>query len=256
MPYETLLIEKKEAVAIIRLNRPEKLNTINMQLMADLSQAMDVTASDDSVRSIILTGTGRAFCAGADLDEIANSELLRKNPPRYTIFNIIEDCPKPVVAAINGHCIGGGLELALCCDFIITSQTARIGLSEVRLGIIPLAGGTVRLPRRIGISKAKEMLFSGDRIDGQKAYDIGLANQVAAPENLIQGAISFCRRFAHSGPVAIKALKTLVNQGFQMDTMSALDFERKAGEALIHTQDHREGITAFFEKREPVFINQ
>jgi len=238
------------------LNRPERFNTISMQLMSDLSQAMADVANDDSVRSIILTGAGRAFCAGADLTDIVTSDLLKKNPPRYTVFHEIEDCPKPVIAAINGHCIGGGLELALCCDFMIVSQTAKIGLSEVRLGIIPLAGGTVRLPRWIGITRAKELLFSGERIDGKTAYDMGLANRVAAPENLLDEAITFCRRFSHSGPLSIKTIKGLVNQGAQMDIMSALDFERKAGEALVHTQDYKEGITAFFEKREPVFQNR
>ncbi|MFO7560181.1 MAG: enoyl-CoA hydratase/isomerase family protein [Desulfobacterales bacterium] len=256
MPYETLVVDRKDTVQIITLHRPERLNTINMQFMADIQHAVAEAAENDAVRSVVITGAGRAFCAGADLSEIGNAELLKKNAPRYTFFNQIEDCPKPVVAAVNGHCIGGGLELALCCDFIIAAETARMGLTEARLGIIPLAGGTVRLPRWIGLSRAKELLYTGDRIDGRTAYAMGLASRVVAPEKLMDEALAFCSRFAHSAPLSIKTIKTLIHQGLQMDIMSALDFERKAGEALIHTEDHREGITAFFEKREPLFRNR
>jgi len=256
MVFKTIILEKKKRTGIITLNRPDRMNTINIQLMHDMDRVMEEISADDEIRSIIITGVGSAFCAGADLEDLANFVALRKNPPRYSFFNAVEDCPKPVIAAINGHCIGGGLELALCCDFRIASPDARIGLSEVRLGIIPLAGGTIRLPRLIGASLAKQVLYSGKLLSGTEAEKMGVVDKVSESESLMDESMEFMQMFEKSAPLSITTIKTLVNQGQQMDLMGALDFERKCGEVLLHTQDYQEGIMAFIEKRIPRFTNK
>jgi enoyl-CoA hydratase len=253
MTYETLIFEKKDNIRIITLNRPERLNAMNFQIAVDLENVIAEIEEDEQARAVILTGAGRAFSAGGDIKDMADPNA--KNPPlgRYIFFNKVEDVSKPVIAAINGICIGGGLELALCCDFRITSDAAKFGQAEVKLGIMPGGGGTARLPRLIGPGRAKEFLYFGDFIDAQEAYRIGLVNKVVPPEGLMDEAMKWARELAGRPPLSLKMIKDCVNIGMQMDLLSAIDYEAKCAKMLFTTEDSVEGTTAFVEKRKPNF---
>lgn len=254
MKYETIIYEKEGGVSIVTLNRPERLNAINFQLASDLYNVLEAIDQDEEVRAVILTGAGRGFCAGADIKEMADPNAKRLPiGMRYTFFNKLEDLGKPVIAAINGPCNGGGLEIALCCDFRIASEAANFGLGEVKLGVIPAGGGTARLPRLVGPAKAKEFLYFGNRIDAQQAYQIGLVNKVVTPEVMMKEARSWASELAERPPLALKMLKHCVNLGMQMDLLSAIDYESKCASILRNTEDHMEGVKAFVEKRKPVF---
>lgn len=253
MTYETLIFEKKDNIRIIALNRPERLNAMNFQVAVDLENVIAEIEEDEQARAVILTGAGRAFSAGGDVKDMADPNA--KNPPlgRYIFFNKVEDVSKPVIAAINGICIGGGLEIALCCDFRITSDVAKFGQAEVKLGIMPGGGGTARLPRLIGPGRAKEFLYFGDFIDAQEAYRIGLVNKVVSPEGLMDEAMKWARELAERPPLSLKMIKDCVNIGMQMDLLSAIDYEAKSAKMLFTTEDSVEGTTAFVEKRKPNF---
>jgi enoyl-CoA hydratase len=254
MSYETLLIEKDGGVCTITLNRPDRLNAINYRLATELDKVLTEIEEDAEARTVILTGAGRGFCAGADIKDMADPNA--KPLPigkRYTFFNKLEDLEKPVIAAINGPCNGGGLEIALCCDFRIATETASFGLGEVKLGIIPAAGGTARLPRLIGPGRAKEFLYFGNRMDGKEAYEIGLVNRVVPSEELMAEAKRWAGELAERPPLSLKMLKYCVNLGMQMDLLGAIDYEGRCAAVLKNTEDHKEGVTAFVEKRKPVF---
>ncbi|MBN1614205.1 MAG: enoyl-CoA hydratase/isomerase family protein [Deltaproteobacteria bacterium] len=254
MAYETLIYEKKEGIATITLNRPERLNAINYQLAVELDGLMAEVEDDPEARVVILTGAGKGFCAGADIKAMADPSA--KPLPvgrRYTFFNRIEDMGKPVIAAINGACNGGGLEIALCCDFRIASEEATFGLGEVKLGVIPAAGGTARLPRLIGIGLAKEFLYFGNRVGAQEALRIGMINKVVPPGELLSEANQWAAELCERPPLSLKALKYCVNVGMQMDLASAVEYEAKQAAILTKTEDVMEGMMAFVEKRKPVF---
>jgi enoyl-CoA hydratase len=254
MVYKTLLIEKEKGICLITLNRPDRLNAINYQLAIELEEAIGDIERDEDTRCIILTGAGRGFCAGADIKEMADPHA--KPVPigrRYTFFNKLEDLPKPVIAAINGPCNGGGLELALCCDFRIASEEANFGLGEIKIGVMPAGGGTARLPRLIGPGRAKEFLYFGNRIDAHEAYRIGLVNRVVSKEILMEESKNWASELAERPPLSLKMIKSCVNLGMEMDLLSALDYEAKCAEILIKTEDRIEGIRAFVEKKKPVF---
>ena len=253
MAYETIICEREGNVATVTLNRPDSLNSINSKLATELEAAFKEFDEDNSIRAVIVTGAGRAFCAGRDIKEISETEppLVRR---RSTYFEAIENTRKPVLAAINGLAVGGGLEIALVCDFRIASEGATFGFGEVKIGVVPLGGGAIRLPRLIGIGKAKELLYFGNQIDAQEAYRIGLVNKVVAAEKLMDEAKNWMRELAERPPVALEMLKSMVNIGMQMDSLaSALDFEQKCGSILFQTEDMVEGTRAFVEKRKPVF---
>lgn len=254
MPNETLIYEKANGIVTLTFKRPERLNAITYQMSVELVEAIDKIEEDRDVRVLVLTGAGKGFCAGVDIKELANPKA--KPVPigkRYTFFNRLEDVTKPVIAAINGSCNGGGLELALCCDFRIASKSASFGLGEVKLGVIPSGGATVRLPRLIGPARAKELLYFGNRIDGQEAYRIGLVNRVVPPEQLMAEVKRWAAELAERAPLSLKALKYCVNVGMQMDLFGALEYETNSVVPLAITEDCMEGIQAFIEKRKPVF---
>jgi enoyl-CoA hydratase len=254
MKYEAIIYEKEGGIRIITLNRPDRLNAINFQLALDLTRLLDEIDDDEEARVVVLTGAGRGFCAGADIKEMADPNAKRLPVGmRYTFFNKLEDLGKPVIAAINGPCNGGGLEIALCCDFRIASEAANFGLGEVKLGVIPAGGGTARLPRLIGPARAKEFLYFGNRIDAQQAYQIGLVNKVVSPEELMTEAKNWAAELAERPPLSLKMLKYCANLGMQMDLLSAIDYEAKCAAILRNTEDAIEGVKAFVEKRKPVF---
>lgn len=254
MDYETLLISKEAGVLTITLNRPESLNALSRKLLSELDDCITRIHRDFEVRCVILTGAGRGFCAGADLKEMAEDggQGMRFRP-RYSVFNKIEDLGQPIIAAINGPCNGGGLELALCCDFRIASEEANMGLGEVKLGVMPLGGGTVRLPRLIGPGRAKEFLYFGDRVDGKEAYEIGMVNKVVPAAELMNEANNWAVRLAERAPLSLRMIKASVNHGQDMDMLGALGYEDRCGAELIHSKDREEGIMAFIEKRKPRF---
>lgn len=254
MAYETLIYEKEGGVGIITLNRPERLNAINFQLAIELDQLLNEILEDTEARTLILTGAGRGFCAGADIKEMADPQAKRLPVGRrYTFFNKIDDLDRPVIAAINGPANGGGLELALACDFRIASEAANFGLGEVKLGVMPAGGGTARLPRLIGVSRAKEFLYFGNRIDAEEAQRIGLVNRVVPAEKLMDEAKAWATELAERPPLSLKMLKYCVNLGMQMDLLGAIDYEAKCAAILTASEDSVEGVRAFVEKRKPVF---
>lgn len=256
MAYETLILEKKANIRIITLNRPERLNAMNFQVAVDIENVIAEIEEDEQARAVILTGAGRAFSAGGDVKDMVDPNA--KNPPlgRYIFFNRVEDVSKPVIAAINGICIGGGLELALCCDFRIASDAAQFGQAEVKLGIMPGGGGTARLPRLIGPGRAKEFLYFGNFVDAQEAYRIGLVNKVVPPEGLMDEAMKWAQELAERPPLSLKMIKDCVNIGMQMDLLSAIDYEAKCARMLFTTEDSVEGTRAFVEKRKPNFMGR
>jgi enoyl-CoA hydratase len=255
MSYGTIIHEKEGGIALVTLNRPDNLNTLNQRLFQELVQVTDEINEDDSVKVMIITGAGRAFSAGADIKEVVSKggSLFSSKITPLSGFNRIAGLSKPLIGAINGLAIGGGCELALVCDLRIASNAAKFGFGEIKIGVIPGAGGTVRTPRLIGPVKAKELLLFGDPISADEAYRIGLINKVVAPESLLDEARKWAKALSLLPPLAVKAIKSCVDVGMQMPLPAALDFEAKEAALLFNTEDRIEGMKAFLEKRQPVF---
>jgi enoyl-CoA hydratase len=255
MDYETLILEKENGVRIVTLNRPDRLNALSRQLISELSKLIEELEEDEECVSVIITGAGRGFCAGADIKEMAESDSPRRpsGSSRFSLFNRLEELGKPVIAAINGPCNGGGLELALCCDFRISSEVASFGFGEVKLGVIPAAGGTARLPRLIGPARAKRFLYFGNVTGPEEVLQLGIVDKVVAPEELIPEAKRWAAELAERPPLSLKMLKNCVNMGMQMSLLDAIDYESKCAAILVNSEDRKEGMRAFVEKRKPVF---
>jgi enoyl-CoA hydratase/carnithine racemase len=260
MHYHTLLYEKAGNISTLILNRPDKLNALNLELFDELLVALRAINEDDEVRALILTGAGRAFCAGADLGMIqglgkenfmpAFRRLIQKV---QAVTNAIEGLDKPVIGAINGATIGGGLDIAIACDIRLASETAVFGEAFIRLGLVPDMGATFRLPRLVGIARAKEIILTGDTLSAVEAEKIGLVNKVLPANQLMEEAKKWAAKLAAGPPLAIKAAKQLINNAASTDLHSALADEMLAQCQLITTQDHQEGVKAFLEKRTPHF---
>jgi enoyl-CoA hydratase len=258
--YKTLLYEKKEGIGTVTLNRPEALNALNSAVYTELYEVFEAIENDDEVRAVILRGSGeKAFAAGSDVAEMANMNTLEIQKFMATIRKAsdrIYSLTKPTIAAISGYALGGGNELAMCCDLRIASEKARFGQPEINLGLIPGAGGTQRLPRLIGAAKAKEMIFLGDMIDAATALNIGLINKVVPPEKLMEEALAWATKLASkSGPVLAMA-KMAINTGIDTDINSGLDMEARCDALCFATEDQKEGMKAFLEKRKVVFKNR
>ncbi len=255
MNYETLIYQKEERIGTVTLNRPKQKNAINDAMMAELSSLIKDIAGDDEVRVVVVTGGKDHFAAGADIKLVNTIESALKayDFSRSSPISCLEKLEKPVIAAISGFALGGGLELALVCDLRIASETAVFGQPEINLGIIPGSGGTQRLPRVVGLTKAKEMLFTGDIIDAGEAYRIGLVNKVVPVESLMEEVSKVAAKIAAKPAMAVKVTKAVVNGGINMDLESALRFESQSFGLLFSTQDQKEGVSAFIEKRKPIF---
>ncbi|MDY0219908.1 MAG: enoyl-CoA hydratase-related protein [Desulfobacterium sp.] len=254
---DLILRQEEPGIAILTLNRPQAMNSLNFAMLNQLSSAVDDLTFRDDIRCLIITGAGdRAFCAGADLKERAS--LSQNEVKRFilTIRNLltsIQNFSKPVIAAVNGIALGGGTELALASDIRIAATTAVMGLTETRLAIIPGGGGTQRLPRIIGIAKAKELIFTGRRVDGKEALEIGLVNQICAPQDLLDQCLAMAEMIKETGPIAVEMAKYAINQGIETDLATGLAIESNAYRVTIPTKDRVEGLTAFREKRKPVY---
>ncbi len=250
-------IERQDGVAIVRLNRPEKLNSLTGEMIRSLSDLFRGFASDSSLRAVILTGTGeKAFCVGTDISELAASdkaEALNISQRGQALCDLIEHCPVPVIAAINGLAVGGGCELALACHIRLATANVRFGLPETRLGIMPGYGGTQRMPREVGRSRAFEIMLSGREVSAADAERLGLINRIVETEDLLTEAQSLAQDIARLAPLAIRACLESVRVGLELTLAEGLAVESRLFAELFATADMREGTRAFLEKRAPAF---
>ena len=257
--YQTIRYEKNGNLAIAAINRPEALNALNGTVLQELSRVVAEVENDSEVRAFILTGEGRAFVAGADIGEqnaLDVASARKCSQFGSSIFRRIEKLEIPTIAAVNGFCLGGGCELAMSFDMILASEKAKFGQPEVGLGITPGFSGTQRLPRRVGIAKAKELLFSGRMITAAEAEKIGLVNAVYPAEELMNATLDMARSFTKNAPVAIKYVKASVDRGMQMDIDGGIALENELYAMCFATEDCKEGLTAFLEKRPAEFKNK
>ncbi|HEY3102460.1 MAG TPA: enoyl-CoA hydratase-related protein [Pyrinomonadaceae bacterium] len=254
--YETILVERRERVAIITINRPEKRNALNIQTRAEGAAVLDELRDDDSVRVVVFTGAGdKAFIAGADIAEFAERTALAQRAIMLErgLFNAIDTFPKPVIAMVNGYCLGGGCELALACDIRIASDTASFGQPEINLGIIPGGGGTQRLTRLVGEGKAMEMILTGAIISAQEAFRLGLANQVVPADQLETKTMEVANRIAEKSPIALRLAKEAVKLASRSNLDEGLRREVDLFALCFSSEDKDEGVNAFLEKRKPEF---
>lgn len=262
---ETILtnvqVEKRsDGIAIVTLNRTDAANALSKQMLHDLKTAANHLRNNPEVRVIILTGAGeKAFCAGADLKE---RKTMTENEVRQAVRSIgeavneVANLPQPVIAALNGVAFGGGLELALACDIRIGSLETKVGLTETSLGIIPGAGGTQRLPRLIGVGKAKELIYSAKRLSAEEAETVGILEYVVPRENLLEKALEIATSIAKNAPLALVQAKTAINNGMEVDLNTGLKIEELAYNELLPTEDRLEGLRAFAEKRAPQYTGK
>ncbi len=261
MAYECLLYDVQDKIATLTLNRPERLNALGGTLREDLYDAITRSASDPNVGVLVITGAGRGFCSGGDVKSMNEREKGGEVPPpserfaplRDRIILAMRDCQKPVIAAVNGAAAGAGMNLALACDMRVASTAARFSQAFVKRGLHPDWGGTYFLPRMVGIAKACELIFTGEAIDATEAFKLGIVNAVVAPDELLPQTYKLARKIAAGPPVAIQLAKRAIQHNQGVDLRAALEFETFAQSICRETEDAREGIRAFVEKRTPVF---
>jgi enoyl-CoA hydratase len=252
--YTTILVEVHEQVGLVRLNRPEARNALNRQLLQELMEALQAFDADPQVGVLVITGDERAFAAGADIREMADAsqeEMMSRDT--IALFDRIRQVKKPVIAAVSGYCLGGGCELALSCDMIIASESARFGQPEITIGVIPGAGGTQRLTRAVGKLIAMEMVLNNRTLSAEEALRMGMLNRVLPLDSYLQEAMKLAAEVAARAPLAVRLGKEAVNLAFELSLSEGLSAERRAFYSLFSTQDQKEGMRAFIEKRKPVW---
>ncbi|MGH9836513.1 MAG: enoyl-CoA hydratase/isomerase family protein [Blastocatellia bacterium] len=253
---ENILLERRGRVALITINRPDKLNALNIATRKELAEALDELRNDDEVRVVVITGAGeKAFIAGADINEFAGRTAIQQRAvmKARSVLTAAEDFPKPLIAMINGFCLGGGCELALSCDIRIASDRAKFGQPEINLGIIPGGGGTQRMARLIGEGKTMQIVLTGEMIDAQEAYRLGLVNEIHPPAELETKTMEMANRIAEKSPVALAMAKTAVKNAARMNLREGLDQEIDLFALCFSSEDKEEGVRAFLEKRKPEF---
>jgi len=257
MEFKYIIYEKSERIATITLNRPEVLNAFSKEVADEVLQAVDDIRKDENVRVIILTGAGeKAFSAGADIKAMKGMNALKARELSLMgekICSAFENLEKPVIAAINGYALGGGLETAMSCDIRIASENARMGQTEVNIGLIPGWGGTQRLTRLVGATKAKELIYTGKIIDAKTAEQFGIVNMVVSADKLKETVRQFAAELAQKAPVALKVAKAVINKGAEISLDAAIALEREGFGVAASTEDLQEGVSAFIEKRKPTF---
>lgn len=252
MSYQFILVntDVEQHVAIVQLNRPKELNALNRQLMQELRDALQQLDVDDNTRVIILTGDEKAFAAGADIKEMADASAIDMlNRDQFAVWDQIKKIKKPLIAAVSGFALGGGCELMMHCDLIVASETAKIGQPEIKIGVMPGAGGTQRLTRSLGKALAMEMVLTGRFLSGEEALKAGLINKVVPVELYLKEAVSLAKQIAENSPVALKLAKESVLQAFNSSLDEGLLFERKNFYLCFSSEDQKEGMKAFIEKR-------
>jgi enoyl-CoA hydratase len=254
---KTLQYREAQAVATLRLHRPEKKNALNEEMRTELESLLHEIAANAAIRAVIVTGGEEIFCAGADISEIGgttSAEAAYRHAREFQLlFDRVENLPQPVIAAVSGYALGGGCELALACDFRIASNTARFGLPEIKIGAFPGGGGTQRLPRLIGVAKAKELIYTGDPISAEEALASSLVSRIVPQERLMEEAENFAAKLAALPRLALQASKMLINRSQEIDLTSGLEIEARTFGGIAHTHDLAEGTRAFLEKRKPNF---
>ncbi len=257
MAYETILCDRQGPVAIVAITRPRYMNAISSKMLIELARCFDAISADADVRAVILTGSNGVFCAGGDIGMLASlgSPANAQGFVAFTrlVFGKIHNLARPVIAAVNGPALGGGCELALACDLRIAGESATLGQPEIRHGILPGAGGTQRLPRLVGIARAKELLYSGDIVNATEAYRIGLVNRVVADEVLAAEAMAWAQQLATMPQFALRLTKNAVNDGADVALETGLAIEARCFEMVFSSRDADEGLNAFLQKRKAVF---
>ena len=258
--YKNIVFEVRDSIGTLTINRPKVLNALDSETMNEIKDVVEKIAVDKAVGVVIITGSGeKSFVAGADISQMQPlSALEGRQWGRFSqgVFNAIENLPQPVIAAVNGYALGGGCELAMCCDIRIASEKAKFGQPEVLLGVVPGFAGTQRLPRLVGKGRAKELLFTGNQIDATEAYRIGLANAVVPAEKLMDVAKEWAKTILSRGPVAVQLCKAAVNEGMDMDFESGQAYESEVFGLCFATEDQKEGMAAFIEKRTANFAGK
>jgi enoyl-CoA hydratase/carnithine racemase len=253
--FETLILEREDGYAIVRLNRPDALNAFNNQLMDELTECIEALDEDDGVRCIVVTGSEKAFAAGADIKEMIGHDYASAYRQQFITRNweAITRARTPVIAAVAGYALGGGCELAMMCDFIIAAENAKFGQPEIQLGVSPGAGGTQRLPRAVGKSKAMDMILTARMMDAAEAERSGLVSRVVPTDKLMDEAKAAAAKIASLSPMAVRLTKEMVNAAFETQLDHGIRFERRLFHSLYGTPAQKEGMAAFIEKRKPDF---
>ena len=257
MTYQNILVETQGRVGIIRLNRPQALNALNKALIAELTQAIETFDADEKIGCMLITGNDKAFAAGADIKEMADKPFIDAYLGDFVSnWNVAARARKPIVAAVAGFALGGGCELAMQCDIVIAADTAKFGQPEIKLGVIPGAGGTQRLTRAVGKSKAMEMILTGRMMDATEAEKSGLVARLVSPEKLMDEAMKVAETIANMSLPSVLAGKEAVNRAFEGGLSEGMAFERRIFHSLFATEDQKEGMKAFIEKRTPKWKNK
>jgi enoyl-CoA hydratase len=244
----------EDEIAVVELYRPDVLNALNRQMVTEIVSALEAYDRNDGVRVIVLTGSGRAFAAGADIDEMAGDDPIKLELlNQFAEWDRLALIKKPMIAAVNGFALGGGFELALSCDLIVAAETAEFGFPEVNIGVMPGAGGTQRLTKLIGKTKALEWLWTGERMSAKEAHTLGIVNRVVAPELLLEETMRLARKLAAKPPLSLRLIKEAVNKAVDYPLYEGMQFERKNFYLLFASEDQKEGMAAFIEKRKPRF---
>ena len=254
MAYETILLERRGGVAFIRFNRPDKLNAMNSKMKDEIIAVLNEFEENDAVRVVVFTGQGdKAFVAGADINEFKDRTALEQWDlyQQPFLYDAIDRFPKPLIAMINGYCLGGGCELILACDIRIASEKAQIGQPEINIGIIPGGGGSQRLPRLVGYGKAMQLILTGDRISAQEAHRIGLVDEVVPHDQLEAKTLDVATKIAEKSPIAVRLAKEAVKAALRMPLAEGLRYEQSLFSLVFTTDDKNEGVRAFLEKRKP-----
>lgn len=260
MEYKNLIVEVKDGIGILKINRPKALNALNTETVIEIKHAANELNTNKDIRVVILTGEGdKAFVAGADILEMKDMNALEGmafSQRGHEAFSVLENMGKPVIAAVNGFALGGGFELALACDFIYASDKARVGFPETTLGIHPGFGGTQRTAKIAGLAKAKELIFTGKMITAQEAYEMGLINKVVPHDQLMNEVMAIAEKIKANGPVAIRFAKECIDKSLSLDNKEGLMLEAKDFGLCFATKDQKEGMTAFVDKRKPTYTGE
>ncbi|HVO17555.1 MAG TPA: enoyl-CoA hydratase [Alphaproteobacteria bacterium] len=255
MAYQNIIVETRGPVGLIRLNRPKAMNALNNALIADLGQALDAFEADNAIGAVVLTGNEKAFAAGADIKEMADKSYMDVYLSDFITngWERITKCRKPIVAAVAGYALGGGCEVAMMCDFILAADNAKFGQPEITIGILPGAGGTQRLPRAVGKSKAMEMVLTGRMMDAAEAERAGLVSRIVPAADLLEEALKTAKIIADLSRPAVFMAKEAVNRAYETTLAEGVRFERRLFHSAFATEDQKEGMAAFTEKRQPKF---